>query len=185
MAKGVQGNQAAQARMFAHDAREVQLIKGAATGAAGMNSGVVVSSGSGYTTSTGSPNGWVYGVATTGGSGSGLTVDINISDGSVAEVFVAFYGNASYVEGETLTISTGGANATFKCYKALPNTDQRGACLYIGIKMASITVKMESGNSATFKSINAGSFLPVLVTEVSSATVDSGNVADNDVIALY
>ena len=43
----------------------------------------------------------------------------------------------------------------------------------------------ESGSSATFKGITAGSFLPVLVTEVSSATVDSGNLADNDVIALY
>ena len=182
---GVQGNQAAQVRMFAHDAREVQLVKGAGTGAAAMNSGVIVAAGSGYTTASGSPNRWAYGVATTGGSGAGLTVDINISSGVITEVLVADYGNASYVEGETLTVSTGGANATFKCYKALPNTDQRGACLYVGVKMASLTVKMESGSSAIFKGIAAGSFLPVLVTEVSSATVDSGNVADNDVIALY
>lgn len=183
--KGVQGNQAAQVRMFAHDAREVQLVKGAATGAAAMNSGIITAAGSSYVTTSSSPTGWRYGVPTTGGSGAGLTVDISISNGLVTEVLVADYGNASYVEGEELTITTGGADAKFKCYKALPNTSQRGACLYIGIKMASITVKMESGSSATFKGITAGSFLPVLVTEVSSATVDSGNVADNDVIALY
>ena len=177
---GVQGNQAAQVRMFAHDAREVQLIKGSSTGVAGMNSGVVLSGGSGYAI------GWSYGVATTGiGSGSGLTVDINVVSGSITEVLVADYGNASYVEGETLTISTGGANATFKCYKALPNTNQRGACLFSGVKMASITVVMESGKEIVFKGVAAGAFLPVLVKEVKSITVDSGNVSDNDLIALY
>ena len=176
---GVQGNLAAQVRMFAHDAREVQLVKGSATGAAAMNSGVIVNGGSGYAT------GLTYGVATTGGSGSGLTVDINVVDGVVNEVFVADFGNASYVEGETLTISTGGANATFKCYKALPNTSQRGACLFAGVKMASVTVIMESGTTATFKGVAAGAFLPVLVKEVTTISVDSGNVADNDLIALY
>ena len=71
MAKGVQGNQAAQARMFAHDA--VSLVTG----------------------------------------------------------------------GGTLNTST------------IANTSDRGVCLYIGIKMASIVVTMESGNSATFKGVNA------------------------------
>tara|TARA_R100000664_G_C2751938_1_gene139221 strand:+ start:1588 stop:1893 length:306 start_codon:yes stop_codon:yes gene_type:complete len=101
MAKSVQGNQAAQARMFAHDA--VSLVTG----------------------------------------------------------------------GGTLNTST------------ITNTSDRGVCLYIGIKMASIVVTMESGNSATFKGINAGSFLPLLVTAVTAATPDSGSLADNDIIALY
>ena len=101
MAKGVQGNQAAQARMFAHDA--VSLVTG----------------------------------------------------------------------GGTLNTST------------ITGTDDRGVCLYVGVKMASIVVTMESGNSATFKGINAGSFLPILVTAVTAATPDSGFLADNDIIALY
>jgi len=68
----------------------------------------------------------------------------------------------------------------------LPSTTERGACLYAGIKMASIVVTMESGNSATFKGINAGSFLPILVTAVTAATTNSGgSLADNDIIALY
>jgi len=67
----------------------------------------------------------------------------------------------------------------------LPSTTERGACLYIGIKMASIVAKMESGKSATFKGISAGSFMPVLVKEITAATPDSGALADNDIIALY
>jgi len=67
----------------------------------------------------------------------------------------------------------------------LPSTTERGACLYVGIKMASIVAKMESGKSATFKGIAAGSFMPVLVKEITAATPDSGSLADNDIIALY
>jgi len=67
----------------------------------------------------------------------------------------------------------------------LPGTDQRGACLYIGSKMTSVTAKMESGESATFKSINAGAFMPVLVKEITAAVADSGSLQDNDIIALY
>ena len=99
--KGVQGNQAAQARMFAHDA--VSLVTGGGT----LNTGTIT------------------------------------------------------------------------------GTDDRGVCLYVGIKMASIAVTMESGKPAIFKGINAGSFLPILVTAVTAATPDSGSLADNDIIALY
>jgi len=67
----------------------------------------------------------------------------------------------------------------------LPSTAERGACIYIGVKMASIVAKMESGQSATFKGISAGSFMPILVKEITAATVDSGSLADNDIIALY
>jgi hypothetical protein len=67
----------------------------------------------------------------------------------------------------------------------LANTSDRGACIYIGIKMASIVAKMESGLEATFKNISAGSFMPILVKEITAATPDSGTLADNDIIALY
>ena len=67
----------------------------------------------------------------------------------------------------------------------LPSTDQRGACLYIGSKMTSITARMESGKPITFKGINAGSFMPILVKEITAAVPDSGTLQDNDIIALY
>ena len=70
----------------------------------------------------------------------------------------------------------------------LSSTTQRGACLYIGEKMTSVTAKMESGELATFKNIQAGSFMPLLVTQITTATPDGGLVgviSDNDIIALY
>ena len=50
-------------------------------------------------------------VATTGGSGTGLTVDITAVAGAVTAVTINAAGG-NYVEGETITISGGGANAT-------------------------------------------------------------------------
>jgi hypothetical protein len=187
--KGVQGSQAAQVRMFAHDARPVQLVTGSGTGAAAINSGTLISRGAGYTTASGGLNGFKYGVATSGGTGSGMTVDIQISGGEVVEVLIADGTSSSgtpYVEGETITIAGGTSSATFSCSKNLSNVSQRGACLYIGVKMASITVELESGaRSVVFKGVNAGSFFPTLVTKVVTATADSGNISDNDIIALY
>ena len=53
--------------------------------------------------------------------------------------------------------------------------------------MATLVVKMESNKSATFKNVAAGSFMPVLVKEITTATLDGGGGAagDNDIIALY
>jgi hypothetical protein len=67
----------------------------------------------------------------------------------------------------------------------IPNSDTRGVCLFVGVKMASITVIMESGNEVIFKGVAAGAFMPVLVTSVKAATPDSGALADNDIVALY
>jgi hypothetical protein len=68
----------------------------------------------------------------------------------------------------------------------IPNSDTRGVCLFVGVKMASITVIMESGNEVIFKGIAAGAFMPVLVTSVKAATPDGGGaLADNDIVALY
>ena len=68
----------------------------------------------------------------------------------------------------------------------IPNTSDRGACLYVGVKMATLEVTMESGSTAVvFKGVNAGSFLPILVTSVTAATPDSGALADNDIVVLY
>ena len=70
----------------------------------------------------------------------------------------------------------------------LPSTAERGACVYVGEKMASITAKMESGQSATFKNIAKGSFMPILVKQITTATPDGGSagvISDNDIIALY
>ena len=67
---------------------------------------------------------------------------------------------------------------------AIAGTESRGVCLYIGADMTSITVTMESGNSAVFKAIPAGTFLPILVTHLTGV-VPAGVLAANDILALY
>jgi hypothetical protein len=44
---------------------------------------------------------------------------------------------------------------------------------------------MESGNSATFKGLKAGSFVPVLVTSVTAATPKDGVLNDDAILVLY
>lgn len=68
----------------------------------------------------------------------------------------------------------------------IPGTSDRGVCLFVGVKMSTITVTMESGNSAVFKGVAAGAFMPVLVTSVTAATPDGGaSLSDNDIVVLY
>ena len=64
----------------------------------------------------------------------------------------------------------------------IPNTSERGCCLYIGDISAGADVKvtMESGNVATFKGVTAGSFLPILVTRVHATGTTAAQI-----LALY
>ena len=59
------------------------------------------------------------------------------------------------------------------------------ACLYVCVNFSSIQVTMESGRQPTFLNVPAGSFLPILVTAVTTATPVSGGLADGNVIALF
>ena len=69
----------------------------------------------------------------------------------------------------------------------IPGTESRGVCLYVGKAMDSITVIMESGSTPVkFKGINAGSFLPILVTSVVNAVPsDSVALENDDILVLY
>ena len=80
------------------------------------------------------------------------------------------------------TVAEGGIGYTLG--DRIPNTDNIGVALYIGVGM-DITVTLEGGSiPVLFKGITAGSFLPVLVTKInaSSATLDAGG---GEIIALY
>ena len=167
-----------QPRVFAHDAIPL------AVNGAGIISDPV-RAGTGDTTGI---------TATTGGSG-GATCTVRVSavgtDGEVLAIEVANSGTG-YVAGETLTIATGSATATFTITKLVAPTvalaDQQpnlpgimnntGVCLYIGTG-GDITVTMESGSDVTFTAVPNGTFLPVLVTAVTSFGATAG------VLALY
>jgi len=82
-----------------------------------------------------------------------------------------------YEVDDLITITGGvGLGATFTITNVnIPGTENRGVCLYAGAT-GSISVVMESGNPVTFPLVPEGTFLPILVTSVTSGT---------DVIALY
>ncbi len=61
----------------------------------------------------------------------------------------------------------------------IPNTTERGCCLYIG-DSGDVKVKMESGADAISKNVPTGTFLPVLVTRVFSTGTSAA-----EILALY
>ena len=61
----------------------------------------------------------------------------------------------------------------------IPNTSERGCCLYVGVT-GDYSVVMEGDGEVTFKGVIAGSFLPVLVKRVTSGIASVG-----DVVALF
>ena len=117
-------------------------------------------------------------------TGAIKTFDVNYQGGSTP--FGKGYGLGDMAQSVPAAPpdASGGFNGNIASLD-LPSTDQRGACLYVGSKMTSITAKMESGKSATFKGINAGSFMPILVKEITAAVPDGGGTYQDDIIALY
>ena len=59
-------------------------------------------------------------VATTGGTGSGLTVDITVTTGAITGIEIAKMGQG-YTDGNTITVTGGGGNATATITLAEPN----------------------------------------------------------------
>jgi hypothetical protein len=84
-------------------------------------------------------------VATTGGSGTGLTVDY-VADKGVIQTIVVNTAGALYLNGDLITIAGGDGNAVFRIVAApgLPTVDQ----------------------AVTFKGLGTGGFLPVTVDYV-------------------
>jgi hypothetical protein len=60
---------------------------------------------------------------------------------------------------------------TVETISAFPATPSKFSCIYIGTVTApaTITVVCQDGSSATFTGIAEGSFLPVIVKEITSA----------------
>jgi hypothetical protein len=172
----VNGTEAQEPRVFAHDA--VAVVIGAINNSHSNHGITMTSGGTGYTV------GMV--LTMTGGAGTGAEVTVLAVDGGVITNYEVSTVGSGYVVGNSLTQSGASAPAGgtgFTCDVAnidIPNTQKRGACVYVGAAIATLVVEMESGNTATFKSISAGSILPLLIKRVVS-----GIAAPNDIIALY
>jgi len=157
----------------------------------------------------GGVNPYVVGDTITLSAGSGsvpgvLTVDAVDSDGLVTDFSfdptTASNLGAGYIVGDSLTqaATTSAAGTGFECDVTnidIPNTQEAGCCLYFSpaaAAAANITVIMEAAkwdgsvgdgypaaDVKTFTLVPAGIFLPILVKQVTSATVV------NDILALY
>jgi hypothetical protein len=180
----VTGIQAQEPRVFAHDA--VAVVVGAINDS-DANHGLNVTS-----FGNGGVNPYVVGdtitltTPTAGvvGDRAVITVTEIDADGLITNFDVTTVGQL-YVIGDTAnqvaTTSAAGTGFTATVSNIdIPNTQKRGACVYIGAAAGlSLTVVMESGNTASFNNISAGSILPILIKRVTSA------LTPNDLIALY
>jgi hypothetical protein len=182
---GIQGNDAAQARVFAHDA--VNIVVGAINWSA-TNGGLEI-------TTAGTEYALEDEITLAAGSGTSakfLVKAIN-SAGGVTRLEqkpisapLTYESGAGYALASTPVASGGSGTAAGLAVKVvdidIPNTQQRGVCLFVGAAagLSDLSVIMESGRLANFKSLSGGTVLPVLVTRVTQ-----GGLTANDVLALY
>lgn len=199
--RGLNGNEAAQPRVFAHDMVPVAIgainPRQEGTGASlnGIANGLeMTAAGTGYsandiiTLSTGAG-------ATEAAKVKILTVD---SAGAITSFELSFTATANkpygegYVVGDTLNDAGAGVSTFTVKSIDLPNTNERGCCLYAGIAIdTGLDLILESGElynttyTARLKGITAGSFLPVLAKRVVAVTLSSGSYAAGDLLAIY
>jgi hypothetical protein len=186
---GLEGNEQAQPRVFAHDA--VTVVIGAINNS-DANHGLNMTSGG-----NGGANPYVVNdtitLTTPTGSGGGagnravITVTEIDANGLVTNYTVTTVG-ALYLVGDTAnqvaTTSAAGTGFTALVTNTdIPNTQRRGCCLYVG-GAGDVDIVLESGNSAIFAGVNAGSFLPVLVKNFT-LTAGANNTTATNILALY
>ena len=201
--RGLNGNEAAQPRVFAHDMVPVaigainprqqgtgalydeiynglEMTSGGATHAVGDL--ITLSAGSGTVAAK------VKVLAVDSGAVTGFALEFS---GTANAPYGAGYALADALTQAATTGSGTGFTATVRNID-LPNTHERGCCLYAGIAIdTGLDLVLESGElynttyTARLKGITAGSFLPVLAKRVVAVTLSSGSYASGDLVAIY
>jgi len=175
----VNGRQAQEPRVFAHDAHPVVV---GAVNNSDANHGISITvAGLNYqpgdTVTLSSP--------AAGGVGDRAVLTVLAVDGTgaITDYEVTTPGALYAINEIVLQAATSGVGAGFFGAVTnidIPNTQKRGACVYVGAAAGlSLTVIMESGTEVSFNNISAGSILPILIKRVTSA------LTANDLIALY
>jgi len=171
---GLEGNFQAEPRVFAHDAKKVTI---------GAINSTATDGGFSFT----GGNSYLVGETLTAASGGATFTVTSISAGVITGLSIVNIGSG-YTAGTPVNLNGGsGSLATFTPTNInIPNTSKRGCCLYIGGAGTNgvAVIKMESGNTAVFKGLAAGSFIPVLAVEL--LTTDGTDTTDvTDVLSLY
>jgi len=201
--RGLNGNTAAQPRVFAHDMVPVAIgainPRQEGTGATlnGIANGLEMTSG-GATHEVGD----VLTLSAGSGTVAAKVKVLSVDGGAVTSFALEFSGtaNAPYGAGYVLTdaltqAATTGSGTGFTATVRnidLPNTHERGCCLYAGISIdTGLDLILESGElynttyTARLKGITAGSFLPVLAKRVVAVSETAGVYASGDLLAIY
>ena len=201
--RGLNGNEAAQPRVFAHDMVPVAIgainPRQQGTGALydEIYNGLEMTSG-GATHAVGD----VITLSAGSGTVAAKVKVLAVSSGAVTGFALEFSGTANapygagYALADALTqAATTGSGTGFAATVRnidLPNTHERGCCLYAGIAIdTGLDLILESGElynttyTARLKGITAGSFLPVLAKRVVAVTLSSGSYASGDLVAIY
>ena len=201
--RGLNGNEAAQPRVFAHDMVPIAIgainprqegtgatLNGIANGLEMTSGGATQAVGDVLTLSAGSGTvaAKVKVLAVSGGVVTGFALEFS---GTANAPYGAGYALADALTQAATTGSGTGFTATVRNID-LPNTHERGCCLYAGIAIdTGLDLILESGEhynttyTARLKGITAGSFLPVLAKRVVAVTLSSGSYASGDLIAIY
>ncbi len=199
--RGLNGNEAAQPRVFAHDM--VPIAIGAinphqeGTGAYynSISNGLeMTAAGAGYSANDI--------ITLTTGAGATEAVQVKIltvdSAGAITSFELSITGTANkpygegYVVGDTLNDAGAGVSTFTVTNIDLPNTEERGCCIFAGILIdTGLDLVLESGElynttyTARLKGITAGSFLPVLAKRVVAVSETAGVYASGDLLAIY
>ena len=176
----VNGVMAQEPRLFAHDA--VAVVVGAINNSDSNHGLKVTNYGSGYSVND------VITLSAPAGGGTTATVTVLavdaagvITDYEMTNVGSTYTINEAFTQGGVAPAGGTGFAGNVSNID-IPNTQKRGACLYIGAAagIATLSVIMESGNTAVFNTISGGTVLPILVKRITT-----GGLAANDVIALF
>ena len=199
--RGLNGNEAAQPRVFAHDMVPIAIgaINPRQEGTGATNNNVangleMTAAGAAYsaddiiTLTTGAG-------ATEAAQVKILTVD---SAGAITSFELSITGTANkpygegYVVGDALSDAGAGVSTFTVRNIDLPNTEERGCCIFAGILIdTGLDLVLESGElynttyTARLKGVTAGSFLPVLAKRVVAVSETAAVYASGDLLAIY
>ena len=182
--RGLEGNEAAQPRVFAHDAIPLNF-----SGATGTTYGFARKLSLGATQDIDDvvPNE----ILTSTTNSVSIKVTAVSGDGKIAgwEIINPGQGNTAP---SSLTFTKNTKSTLFTVEElGLPHTEDRGAVVYVGGKgtNGTLCVILEGGAEVVFQGCTAGSFLPILVTDIlfkaDDATGTQQTTDVTNVLALF
>jgi len=182
--EGVVGNMMAEPRVFAHDAK--QIVVGAINTTTNVDALEITNDGANYVVGTEVVATGVNGGALASGQLPLKIIPTEVASGGQLIKFTISDPGSGYASDDLITFLPIGS-LEFKVLDVdLPNTKQRGCCLYVGSAQSTLRVEMESGSDTIFRGVPAGSFLPIQIVRVidyGTRATDSAGIYP--IIALY